>query len=512
MNTNSPEPSGQPGQPGAGPDAGIGAGTGPAPHVTPPPFSAPPGTPPSYAEPPTHEGTGFFAAIRRTGLYRSDQRWVGGVAGGLAGRFGIDPLLVRGIFGVSCLLFGLGLIAYGAAWALLPEQRDGRIHLEETIRGRFDAALLGAIAFVIIGLARGDGSFGHGTGLGWFSGFVGVAVVIVIIVLLVSQGTRHSAGGSPQPGPYGPFPGPGAPTGTFGAPTGTFGAPAGAFGAPPMPAPARPATTGPAVQVPPPGPYYSPGYTPAYAPPAPHVSGYAPNPRQAAAPPVAIPRPRVPGPGSTVVGAVVALGLIALAALLGASRLGRFDGEVALTTVGAFVVLLGLAIIVSGLRGRRSGVLGFFAIMTILICSPLAVGHNQNWEWTWTTDGAGVANNADVRMTTRVQAEAGYSAGLGDTTVDLTDVPLTSETLTVPLHVGVGTLVVIVPKDASVTANVKSGVGDVTWQVGGERQSSSGVGAGDRHFASPEVTDGTDPQLTLDVNVGAGDITIKESR
>src|SRR4051794_14513798 len=92
---------------------------------------------------------GFFAAIRRSGIYREDDRRIGGVASGLAVRFGVDPLLVRGILGVSILLGGLGLVLYGVGWALLPERRDGRIHLEETIAGRFDAAILGALTFVL---------------------------------------------------------------------------------------------------------------------------------------------------------------------------------------------------------------------------------------------------------------------------------------------------------------------------------------------------------------------------
>ncbi|HZL02177.1 MAG TPA: PspC domain-containing protein, partial [Cellulomonas sp.] len=145
-------------------------------------------TGPTPPPPPSPHGTdGFFAGIRRSGLFRSDDRWIGGVAGGLARRFGIDPLLVRGIFAVSFLLGGLGLVAYGVGWALLPEQRDGRIHLEETIRGRFDVALLGAIAIVIIGLSRGDHLWWGGSGVRWIGGFFWFAAIIAIIVLIAAN-------------------------------------------------------------------------------------------------------------------------------------------------------------------------------------------------------------------------------------------------------------------------------------------------------------------------------------
>ncbi|MDC7123788.1 PspC domain-containing protein, partial [Cellulomonas fimi] len=128
MDTNTP--AGGP----AGPDA-PGArgehGAPTAPYGTPPPFDSAP-RPPAAG--------GFFAAVRRTGMFRGDDRWIGGVCDGLARRFGLDPLLVRGLFAASILLGGLGLVVYGVAWALLPEQSDGRIHLEEMVAGRFDVA------------------------------------------------------------------------------------------------------------------------------------------------------------------------------------------------------------------------------------------------------------------------------------------------------------------------------------------------------------------------------------
>lgn len=71
----------------------------------------------------------FFASVRRTGLTRTPDRWIGGVASGLALRLGVDALLVRAAFGVLALVSGAGLVLYALAWALLPEQSDGRIHL-----------------------------------------------------------------------------------------------------------------------------------------------------------------------------------------------------------------------------------------------------------------------------------------------------------------------------------------------------------------------------------------------
>src|SRR5690554_3031070 len=75
-------------------------------------------------------GAGFFAWLRQLGISRDTDRWFAGVAGGIARRSGIDPIIVRGIFVVLALLGGPGILLYLAGWLLLPDQ-GGRIHLEE---------------------------------------------------------------------------------------------------------------------------------------------------------------------------------------------------------------------------------------------------------------------------------------------------------------------------------------------------------------------------------------------
>jgi phage shock protein C len=58
---------------------------------------------------------------RPSRLTRStSDRKIGGVAGGLAAYFAVDPLLVRLGFAVSVLFSGAGLLAYLAMLALVP--------------------------------------------------------------------------------------------------------------------------------------------------------------------------------------------------------------------------------------------------------------------------------------------------------------------------------------------------------------------------------------------------------
>lgn len=103
-------------------------------------------------------GHGFFAWLRDLDIVRGSDRWLAGVAGGLAARTGIDPLIVRGIFIVLALLGGPGVLLYLAGWLLLPDS-SGRIHLEDIFRGRASAGVVTA-AIVIGALVVIPAAFG----------------------------------------------------------------------------------------------------------------------------------------------------------------------------------------------------------------------------------------------------------------------------------------------------------------------------------------------------------------
>lgn len=126
-------------------------------------------------DPPTQHSGGFFAWLRGLGVTRSQDRWLAGVAGGLATRAGIDPLIVRGIFIVLAIVGGPALLIYVAGWLLLPNAL-GRIHLEDIVRGRADSGVitLAAIAGAVIVLpVIFFGIAPSGVGLGMFFGFGG---------------------------------------------------------------------------------------------------------------------------------------------------------------------------------------------------------------------------------------------------------------------------------------------------------------------------------------------------
>ncbi|WP_225228483.1 MULTISPECIES: PspC domain-containing protein [Oerskovia] len=543
----------------AGPPSATSTPGGPGQPVPGQP-GAPGGTPnqppgPSSAQPDGQSSgmDGFFDTVRRIGISRSEDRWVGGVAGGVADRFGIDPLIVRGILVVSVFLTGAGLVLYGLAWALLPESRDGRIHLQQAIRGDFDVAMLGAAATTIVGLSWNNGwlSWWHFAGLEWLNGLLWTAAVIVVIVLVVNrrsdyrryaanrasaQNAQHPGGPVPPRQPYPAQPFTGAP-GQQGQPPQGWQQPRPPYGAPaPGPQPA-PAAAYPATPAAPSGPVYTasapvpPQGYPAQRPVPPQA--YAAQ--QAAAQQAArahdharrraereterqrraeeqraraARRPR--GPGTAVVGITLGVSLLGAAVLMLLERRAVIDVPFFYTWIGATIVLLGLGVIVSGLRGRTSGALGGLAIVATIVALPIA---GLNSVERFDADLTARVSDATYTVTSVQDAENGFAFTFGNPVVDLSQLDLSTvgeDPVVVPIDLSAGDLTVIVPAGTPVEAEVRVLAGNATWTVDGERRSINGVNTRPHTFVTDSVSDGAGPVLLLEVDVSAGDVTIRE--
>ncbi len=56
-------------------------------------------------------------------LYRSKkERMIAGVCGGIAEYFDTDPTIIRLLWIVGSFFWGIGIIAYLAAWIIVPEK------------------------------------------------------------------------------------------------------------------------------------------------------------------------------------------------------------------------------------------------------------------------------------------------------------------------------------------------------------------------------------------------------
>jgi phage shock protein C len=132
-----------------------------------------------------------------TGLRRSTKRrMVGGVAGGIGERFDIDANIVRVVFVVLTVLYGLGAAIYLAMWALIPQ--DGKA--SDDVVDPVDAPpasnlrllryvlLAGVIVVAVIVLTTLGGAprVGNGFGILWL-----IFLIVLAILSLRSTARQH---------------------------------------------------------------------------------------------------------------------------------------------------------------------------------------------------------------------------------------------------------------------------------------------------------------------------------
>lgn len=53
-------------------------------------------------------------------IYRSRQRAIAGVCGGIGKFFNIDPTIIRLIWALAAFLYGVGLLTYLICWLVIP--------------------------------------------------------------------------------------------------------------------------------------------------------------------------------------------------------------------------------------------------------------------------------------------------------------------------------------------------------------------------------------------------------
>lgn len=164
--------------------------------------------PPADAPPPRpSRGDRFFDWTSSLGVVRADG-WFGGVAAGVAARWGVDPLIVRGILVVLGVIGIPIALLYGAAWAVLPDA-DGRIPAQEARDGRFHAGQVGAAIFVAasfvpspIGLLLGLPASSVFAGVA-SDGLAAVTVIVasaaILFAVIVALLPRRRVGATPPP-------------------------------------------------------------------------------------------------------------------------------------------------------------------------------------------------------------------------------------------------------------------------------------------------------------------------
>ncbi len=415
--------------------------------------------------------SGFFESIRGSGWYRAKPRVLGGVCSGISAHQGWDLSLVRVLMVVSAFFMPLVILAYGLAWLLLPEAEDGRIHVEETIEGRFDIAVIGGALMILAALSSmfsDVGVFGI-MGIGWFMliivalSFSGIAAALVGLSLSrnrnagqqrPSYGAAHyeaprnnAPSAAPTPDTAGtsvPFapatpaadgtgePDPGmkpeqGPAGfpAYGVPSDFQSSPAGATNPQAGPRPAAATASVP-----------HPGWTPPAS---------APTPRRWNVPPTPTHRPRtVSGRVNlAITGLLVLITAAVFAGLYWADKglsipfiTGETEGQTIarIITIGGGVCLLvvGLSLAIAALRDRSAGWLTALSVIGIIMAFPTAAIGTQASHPTdfLITVHPGAINTETTRDWTVDRVSGGNPAGT--TLLDLSGAPVgTTKTIIV---------------------------------------------------------------------------------
>ena len=418
--------------------------------ATPPPPPPPPGQPAGQqGGQQGGERGGPHAVHRDLGSLRrsSTDRHIAGVAGGLARHFDIDPIIVRVALVVLVFFGGAGLLLYGAAWLLVPQDDEPTavVTLDERSRS-FALYVVGAIAVLML----------LGDTLGHFHMPWPVLIIALIVVVLVA-GRRQV-----QP--------PGRRDAGVAAQTTTSGQ-AATFA--PMPPDAAPFS----------GPGTSPlGVAEQTAP----VATYTPQ------GPV---NPRRRGPilfWFTLALVALAEGVLGIVDLAGA--------DVAPPAYAALAVgAIGLMLVVGAFWGRAGGLIFLGLIASLVLAGSLAAnkwqldGHSRSVTYTPTTSSAVIDD---------------YHLGTGDLTVDLSGVadPATLAGRTIEVSAHVGTIEVIVPSGISTDANAQvRGPGAIA--LFGETHG----GLHTRRSSSNTVPGVGLAPLTIDSHLNVGKITVETS-
>jgi phage shock protein PspC (stress-responsive transcriptional regulator) len=435
----------------------------------------------------------FFDRIRSAGVTRPDDgRWFAGVATGLARRWDLDPILVRGAFVALAIFGGIGVVFYGLAWLLVP-QDDGRIHLQEAIRGHITAGFIGAVLLSLAALG-GSGSGHDGFWFGWAfpGGLILTAAVVFGIWWAAKQ--RSDAGSKPTDTGFSAAAAPPAHTfpSVYGSPaTGTSQPPAG-------PAPSGWSSSGP------------------------EASEAARQARAAAktqAQAEAAERTRVAkarraqsGPSKMIVRLTLGIALLVAAAILVIGNANDWSEPVGLIAAATALAVIASGVIISGLNGRRAA--GLIAVGLLLAFGTLVGVGAEN---AGVRSGQHITIIGDQTWTphTPDAADDQFNLGVGQATLWLTDPAIlsaatTADPLRVRARIGAGHLTVIVPDSVATQIDLEINAGDVSYPDGRtysfDRDGNNYDGVGRQTLNTGPAGS---PRMIVDIQQGAGQMDLR---
>jgi phage shock protein PspC (stress-responsive transcriptional regulator) len=470
--------------------------------------------------PPAADGGSPFSAPPRLGselraLRRSrSDRVVAGVLGGMGRRLGVDSLVLRIVTVVLAIFGGVGILAYAAAWLLIPAEDDEGSVAEQAL-GRQDtgsprtATVALALGLTLVVLVAGGGLVGGD----WDGGVLLLLAALGFVVLLRRDDRPPAAETAPGDDPAHPptsgidYPGyPGYPgyarsssTATVPNDADTTGAAtesateddesaatgAGREGAANEPATQNAGTVDPSSAVPTRWWAEDPDWENSQRLDDETWDSYQ---EPVTAPATSTERPPRSALGPVTVSvAAVAVGIVAV-------NDATWATVPAATYVATALAVVGLGLLVGSWWGRSRGLIALgialgFALVPAVIMGRFDLG----------------SEDFTFRPTTPAELPSGTEhRGAGSVLYDLSAVPFTdADRETLDIDQTAGELTVIVPPDVDVVVEAEIGAGEI--QAFGN--ASSGLGQ-ERRFTD----DGGSPgggTLTLGLDLGAGSIEVR---
>ncbi|MFE7544191.1 PspC domain-containing protein [Streptomyces platensis] len=419
---------------------------------------------------------------------------IGGVCGGLGRQWDLDPVIFRVVLAVLSV-GGLGLIAYGFAWLLIPldgeDQNEGR----RLLSGRVEGPALTALLFALVGCGLFLTTLAKGS-------MMSFAIMLTLAVagsaywsrrrrLVEAEGpqamdtaTAQAVADAPPETKAPPVP---AGPSWWRAQRGEAAGPGYLWGPDNTPLPLDLSYRGEHGTAT--APYGHDGWSDAGHPPAP-PSGAPPAPRRGR-------RVGRPIGGWTFLLALLAGGGTAVA-------VSRHDGLVPSLQAGlaCALVVFALGLVLSAWYGRTGGGTVFMVVLTaLLLAGATTLPDNITAHWqklTWAP-------------TTLSAVRPQYELGSGEGELDLTGLPLKAgRTVHTGVEVGAGRLQVTLPHGVTARLHVSLGLGDI--QLPGESPHDVDLMAGRRTVDLPAdgLKKGEKPRGSVELNVelGAGQVAV----
>lgn len=203
--------------------------------------------------------------------------------------------------------------------------------------------------------------------------------------------------------------------------------------------------------------------------------------------------PRSPVPGVTLAGLLIVIGALALVA-----RFTDWDGDGTVYLGGALLVV-GAGLVVASFTGGRTARGALIALGTALSLALIAV-ESVPWD-----DVEGGMGDRTFVPASAAEVQSSYESGMGDLTLDLSEVDVSDldEAIRTKVDHGLGDVEIILPRDADVQVSVDSGLGEVS--IFGRKGLTEGTfdGTGtDTWVGDGEI------EIYLDVDSGLGDVEV----